>query len=65
MDNMIRVSTDEKTVKALGDYILKILGAKVDQVTIQKALEVLGDGASINGLTITNCTLTNNEKEEE
>ena len=54
----INVSVDPKTVKNAGKVILEILKSKVDQSTMQTALNVLGSCTDISGTTINGNSVT-------
>lgn len=51
----IQVGVSVGAVEAVANAIMRILQVDADQVTIQKALDVLPHGTQVHNTAITNC----------
>jgi len=50
------------SIDSAANAILKILGSKQDQETIQKALEIFGGCVEANPVSVSGCTISMGEK---
>ena len=66
MESMLHMGTSPAAVEALSKAILLILENKGnnDQITLQKAFDVLLKGTDINNATVKDCTFTGDSYKE-